>query len=189
MNDKIKQYIAAYIPQNEQEEKEQQIILSYLQEYDNLLTRDNEYAHFTASSLIVNKDFSKTLLIYHNIYDSWAWTGGHADGNADFLGVAIKEAQEETGVTNIIPVTDQIFSLDMLPVFGHVKRGSYVAPHMHLNLTYLLMADENDNLTVKPDENSGVKWFSLTDMIEVSTEEEMKKVYRKLLERLKKQHC
>ncbi len=178
--------IENYVPYCEQEQKEKEVILKYLSEYDNLLTRENEYAHFTASSLIVNKDHTKTLLIYHNIYDSWAWTGGHADGCADMLQVAIKEAQEETGVLNITPASEQVFSLDMLPVFGHVKKGKYVAPHMHLNLTYLLLADEDAELIIKPDENSGVKWFMLDEMCTVSSEPEMIKVYTKLIEKLRK---
>ena len=185
MKQQLIRCIENYTPYCEQEQKEKEVILNYLNEYDNLLTRENEYAHFTASSLIVNKGRTKTLLIYHNIYDSWAWTGGHADGCYDMLEVAIKEAQEETGVLSIVPVDEQVFSLDMLPVFGHIKKGKYVAPHMHLNLTYLLEADESADLIIKPDENSGVKWFMLDEMCAVSSEPEMIKVYKKLIEKLK----
>ena len=70
MKQQLIRCIENYSPYCEQEQKEKEVILNYLNEYDNLLTRENEYAHFTASSLIVNKDRTKTLLIYHNIYDS-----------------------------------------------------------------------------------------------------------------------
>ena len=81
---------------------------------------------------------TRFLMAYHNIYDSWAWTGGHADGEADFLKVAIREAMEETGITRVTPVTEDIFSLEVLTVDGHEKKGAYVSSHLHLNVTYLL---------------------------------------------------
>ena len=66
-----------------------------------------------------------------------------------------------------------------------MKRGSYVPSHLHLNVTYLLEADEDEVLRVKPDENSGVKWFSLEAALAASTEAWMvERVYRKLNEKL-----
>ncbi len=62
-------------------------------------------------------------MIYHKIYDSWAWTGGHSDGDSDLLYVAIKEAKEETGIKNVIPISENIYSLELTNVIGHEKRG------------------------------------------------------------------
>ena len=76
----IKEQIEKYEPYNEQEKKDKEVMLKYMDTFDNLLTRENEFAHFTASNWIVNKKRTKVLMIYHNIYQSWAWTGGHADG-------------------------------------------------------------------------------------------------------------
>ena len=97
LND-LKTKIENYNPYNEQEEKDKQTMLKYIHTFDNILTRENEFGHFTASSWVVNKERTKVLMIYHNIYQSWAWTGGHSDGEADLLKVAIKELKEETGV-------------------------------------------------------------------------------------------
>ena len=91
---------------------------------DNILTRENAFAHLTSSGFILNENKDKVLMIYHNLYNSWAWTGGHADGEDDLLEVAIKEAKEETGVVNIHPLSTQIMSLDILPVWGHMKKGN-----------------------------------------------------------------
>ena len=74
-------------------------------------------------------------MAYHNIYHSWAWTGGHADGEKDLLSVAIREAKEETGIKTVKPVMEGIFSLEVLTVDGHEKNGSYVPSHLHLNVT------------------------------------------------------
>ena len=48
----------------------------------------------TSSGLIFNKNLDKILMVHHNIYNTWSWTGGHADGEDDLLKVAIKEAKE-----------------------------------------------------------------------------------------------
>ena len=173
--------ILNYIPVNEQEEKDKKVMLNFLSRNEDAFLRENKVAHFTASSWIVNKDFSKVLLAYHKIYDSWAWTGGHADGDRNLLHVAIKEACEETGLKSVRPYADGIFSLETIVVEGHEKRGEYVPSHLHMNVTYLLQADENERLTVKEDENSSVGWFSINDTEKVPSEPWMiNRIYRKL---------
>lgn len=154
--------IIAYIPVNEQEEQDKKVMLDYINKFpDNILTRENEFAHITSSGFILNKELDKALMIHHNIYNKWAWTGGHVDGDGDFLHVAIKEAIEETGIKEFTPISDKIVSLDILPVYGHIKNNKYVSSHMHLSVAYLLIADDKEELKIKPDENTGVAWFPL----------------------------
>ena len=100
----------------------------------------------------------------------------------DLLAVALKEASEESGVT-ARPVLRDIFSVEILGVPGHVKRGKYVSSHLHLNVTYLLEADEEQALHEKPDENSGVRWFALRDVVPSTREPEMRVVYQKLMDK------
>ena len=128
--------IRAYTPQNEQEAADQRLILEYIRLFpDNILTRDNEIAHLSSSGFVVNADGTRVLMAHHNIYRVWAWTGGHADGEGDLLSVALWEAREETGVEHIRPLSPAIASLDILPVWGHVKRGKWVPSHQHLNVS------------------------------------------------------
>ena len=170
---------------NEQEEHDREVMLRLLETMPDIFERKNETAHFTASSWLVNKEHDKVLLIYHNIYQSWSWTGGHADGEKDLLAVAKREAMEETGVTDIRAIMDDIFSIEILTVDGHIKRGSYVPSHLHLNVTYLLEADEKEVLRIKPDENSGVRWFPLEEALKACTEPWMVEwIYTKLNKKL-----
>ena len=177
--------ILAFRPYNEQEETEKRLMLQYMDTFPDLLTRENEMAHFTASCWIVNPARTHALMAFHNLYQSWAWLGGHADGEADLLAVALKEANEESGVA-ARPVLRDIFSVEILGVPGHVKRGKYVSSHLHLNVTYLLEADEEQALHEKPDENSGVRWFALRDVVPNTREPEMRVVYQKLMDKCDK---
>lgn len=177
--------IENYIPVNEQEENDKKVMLDYMQKNTDYLTRENKVAHFTTSIWTVNKERTKTLMVYHNIYDSWSWIGGHADGEEDLSTVALRELNEETGVKNAALVSKDIFSLEILTVDGHMKKGKYVPSHLHFNITYLAEADENQLLAVNEEENKGVKWFSFEDALKASSEPWMvERVYRKLIKKL-----
>ena len=131
-------------------------------------------AHFTASAWVVNPLRTKTLMIYHNIYQSWSWIGGHADGIHDLSLVAAKELEEETGLSSAKMAHSGLLSCETLTVDGHWKRGTYVPSHLHLNATYLF------------EENSGVRWLTFDEALTASTEPWMvEHVYRKLIERSK----
>ena len=181
----IRDEIARYRPDNEQEARDQAVILAFLDRNEDAFMRRNLIAHMTASAWVVNARRDRVLMIYHRIYDSWSWTGGHADGDEDLLSVALREVREETGVTHVRPVSEEIFSLEILTVDGHEKRGAYVPSHLHLNVTYLLEADERDTLRVCEAENSGVRWFTLDGALDASTEPWfVERIYRKLNDKL-----
>lgn len=179
--------IAAYEPFGERDESDKRVILEYIRLFPhNILTRENEFAHITSSGLILNRELTKVLMIYHNIFDTWAWTGGHADGEGDLLAIAMKEAREETGLASLTPLTERMLSLDILPVCGHRKNGRWVSAHMHLNSAYVLIADERDALRVKPDENSGVEWFPVEELKTRVTEEYFPELYGRIVERARR---
>lgn len=176
--------IRAYQPRCEQEAQDQVQMLHFMAHHPDCLLRTNLTAHFSASLWTVNPQRTKALMVYHNLYDSWSWTGGHADGESDLCAVALRELQEETGVAHAHLVSREIFSLESLPVFGHIKRGAYVPCHLHFNLTYLAEADERETLTICENENSGVRWFPLSEALTAPTETWMvEHIYRKLVER------
>ena len=182
----IIQDIEKFIPYNEQEEKDKEEILRRLKNNEKLLTRDNKSAHLTASAWILNQDHNKVLMAYHNLYDSWAWLGGHADGESALLKVCIKEVKEESHIKDIKVLTRDIFSLEILTVDGHIKKGEYVSSHLHLNVTYLLEANDQQTLSIKEDENSNIGWFLLDDALKASSEPGfVDNIYSKLNEKVK----
>lgn len=180
----LREILKSYQPFNAQETADRQIMLEALGILDHPLSRSNPFAHFTASSWIVNQDRSHVLMAYHNIYNTWAWTGGHADCEEDLLSVAIREAREETGIESISPVSKDIYSIEILPVNAHIKRGKFVSPHLHLNVTFLLTADDDQEIHSKPDENSAVAWLPIEKAADNRDEPHMKVIYQKLNEKL-----
>lgn len=181
----LRKQIENYEPYDEQEKSDKELMLKYIDTFDDVLTRENKMCHFTASNWIVNKDRTKVLMIYHNIYKSWAWTGGHADGDSDLLQVALKEAKEETSLKNLKVLNDGIFSIQILPVDSHIKREKFVSAHLHLECCFLLEANEDELLKIKMDENSGVAWIDIDKVIQSSNEKRMKPIYAKLNEKIK----
>lgn len=175
--------IRRYVPFNEQEEKDRVQLLAWLESGTPLYHREPA-AHLTASAWVVNPGRDRVLMAYHKIYQSWAWTGGHADGETDLCAVARREAEEETGVSRLRLLQDGIFSLEILSVDGHEKRGEYVSTHLHLNVTYLFEADPNAPLQCKPDENTGAAWIPVALLPEkVSEPWFLRRIYGKLLQK------
>lgn len=174
-----------FVPLCDQEISDKKRMLeAILKDPEVILTRESGLYHMTASSIIVNRDKTKTLMAYHNIYRSWAWTGGHADGESDLCALALREANEETGIKTLIPLVDGPVSIEILPVQPHIKRKSYVGMHLHLNLTYAFIGDESEALTVNADENTRVGWLPVDRLSEYVSEELMLPVYEKILSRI-----
>jgi 8-oxo-dGTP pyrophosphatase MutT (NUDIX family) len=177
--------IRKYQPKNEQEAVDQKAMLAYIEENKDVLSRENLLAHVTSSAIVVNKNKDKVLFAHHNIYNAWGWVGGHNDGDCDLLGVAIKEAKEETGLEKIVPVDEDILMLDIIHVTNHIKHGKYVGDHLHLNVTYLLEASEEETPMHRPDEHSAVAWFDIDNVLDIVKEERMIPVYKKAFAKIK----
>lgn len=178
------QTIAGFCAKDGRETAEQRTMLALIaQQGDALLHRTSTLAHTTASAIIVNRERTKTLMAFHRIYNSWAWTGGHADGERDFEAIARREAREETGIDGLARLGDGPASIEILPVWAHKKRGQDVGSHLHLNVSYLFEADDSLPLRVAEDENSAVGWLEIDRLEEYVSEPYMIPIYRRLLKR------
>lgn len=181
----LKKQIDNYIPFDEQEQRDKDQFLNFINTFDDVLTRDNIFGHFSASAFVVNKERNKMVVVYHNINDGWIYPGGHADGEEDLLSVAIREVEEETGL-KVKVLDDSIFSIQSAPVKGHIKKGKYVSAHLHLDVLYLLEADENQCLTFREDESKGVKWIDFKDATNDTMCDFIRPIHKKLIDKLSK---
>lgn len=181
---RMRKQIEAYIPYNDYEKRDQELILSA---YDDplLFERKQPFYHISSSSWVMNKELDKILMIYHKIYKSWGWMGGHNDGDVDCYRVAKKELFEESGISQYIKSENKIHTMEILPVYPHIKKGSVVSAHLHMNITYLFLVDEELPLTMNQDETEGVSWVSVSELETVVREEEMIGIYRKCIEKAK----
>lgn len=185
----LHEQIKQYVPYNEQEAKDRDIILRAMATLSDVLTRNNEVLHFTASAFVFNPDRTRVLMAHHNIYNSWGWMGGHADGDPELFNVAKKELMEEAGLPEANAIQEDIISLDILPVIGHMKNGKYVAAHLHFNVTYIFEVGDEATFQAKLDENSEVGWIELGEVAEKCTEAHMIPIYEKIIEKVKKIGC
>lgn len=176
--------IADFAARDGREAAEQAAMLAWIaREGDATLSRTCALAHMTASAIIVSPDRTRTLMAFHRIYNSWAWTGGHADSESDFEAVALREAREETGIEGLRRIGKGIASVEVLPVWAHVKRGEHVGSHLHLNVSYLFEADDALPLRIAQEENSAVGWLPIARLEEYVSEPTMMPIYRRLLQR------
>ncbi len=187
-NQRLMDALERHVPYNEQERRDRALLLRYLAEaqrdeaLDEQLWGRGDPAHMTASAWVVSPDRKQVLMAYHNIYQSWSWLGGHADGQRDLSAVALREVREESGLTSARLAGTDILSVEVLCVDGHEKRGAYVSSHLHLNVTYLVEADPAERPRVKPDENSQVGWMTPDEALAASTEPWfVERIYRKLI--------
>ena len=179
----LKEKIENYVPYNEQEENDKDQMLEFINTFDDVLTRNNIFGHFSASAFVVNKDRTKMVVVYHLINDGWIYPGGHADGEEDLLSVAVREVEEETGL-KVKVLDNNIYAIQTAPVKGHIKRGKYVSAHIHLDVVYIMEADDTIPLVYREDESKGVKWIQFSEADDESMCDFIRPIHKKLVKKL-----
>ncbi len=179
----IREQITNYKPFDEQEQVDKEYFLDFIDTFDDVLTRDNKFGHFCASAFVVNEKHDKMVVVYHIINDGWMYPGGHADGETNFLEVAVREVLEETGLK--VRVLDKnIFGIQANPVQSHIKNNKFISAHTHYDVIYLLEADEEEKLEYREDESKGVKWINLDEAEDESIVSFAKPVHKKMIKKL-----
>lgn len=173
-----------YQPVTPEEDRWKQQLLYDLKEKGEVVLYRECPCHLTASAFIMNPALDKVLMVHHNIYQSFSWVGGHVDGEKDLLQVALREAKEETGITEIWPISSEILSLDRLPVPEHRKKGKVIAPHHHYSVAFGCVAPEKQMLQAQPTENSAVQWITINELPLVCNEAHMLPIYNKVYRRI-----
>lgn len=148
------QQLECYCPSDHQEQDFKAQMLEFIADNPDCFERSLAIGHITASSWIVNKDHSHALLMHHAKLQQWFQLGGHCDGNPNVLDVAIKEAQEESGIMAIEPLSESIFDIDIHLIPANSKEEA----HYHYDVRFLLQV-VSDEQVIKNNESKELRWI------------------------------
>lgn len=151
---KLRELLQHYHPTDPGEQLSKQRMLQFLETHHDCFERACVSGHFTASSWLLNKDGSQALLLLHGKLNIWLQAGGHCDGDPNMLRVAIKEAQEESGIIDIKPVSESIFDIDVHLIPPHGPDPE----HYHYDVRFLLQVQSDEPLICSP-ESQALQWF------------------------------
>jgi len=157
------------------EEAMRQQIIKFVEKNPDCFERSLLKGHITGSAFIVNSKKTRTLLTHHHKLEKWLQLGGHSDGNPDTLNVALREAEEESGVKGIVAVSENIFDVDVHPIPEHGNEPA----HFHYDVRFLFQADDAQPLIISS-ESKDLAWIPLERITEYTTEESVLRMVRKL---------
>ena len=145
-----------YKPTTDEDAQARERIDAFVRAHPDCFERTLEVGHITASAWLLNKEGAGALLLHHAKLNIWVQPGGHCDGESDVLAVAIKEAQEESGIQHIVPVSTEIFDLDVhfIPARKHEKE------HYHYDVRFLLQVASEEEI-VRNHESRDMRWFDM----------------------------
>ena len=149
-------------------------ITKFIQENPDCFERSLLIGHVTGSAWIVDKSRQFTLLTHHRKLDKWFQTGGHCDGDSDVLNVALKEAQEETGLLDIQILSPNIFDIDI----HEIPERKGIPAHLHYDVRFLFEADINEKFTVSS-ESTDLAWIALSKVSKLNDSESIMRMVRK----------
>lgn len=141
-------------------------ILRFVVETPDCFLRSHESGHITGSAWLLNPKGDKALLTLHRNLKRWLQTGGHADGDADILNTALREAQEESGIEGITVVDEDIMDVDIHRIPANPRKGE--ASHLHYDIRYLLRAP-HEHFAIS-EESIDLAWWTADDFVARSAE-------------------
>lgn len=140
--------------------------IAYVGENGDVFSRHLWPAHVTGSAWVVNPSRDKVLLMHHRKLDKWFQPGGHADGEANIVAVALREAAEETGLdmSQLTLLDGQLFDLDIhtIPAIGDYPQ------HEHIDCRFLVELDDGLDLPGNP-ESWELAWVPLWQVARFNT--------------------
>ncbi len=152
--------------------------ISFVEAYSDCFDRQLEIGHITGSAWVVNQEGTEVLLTHHRKLNKWLQLGGHADGEADLLSVALRETLEESGLETVTPISRNIFDLDihLIP-----KRGREKA-HYHYDIRFSLQNAGSERFEVS-EESHALSWVPIDDLDRIAPDASIRRMQRKWLDR------
>lgn len=148
--------------------------IAFVRGHADCFKRSLTIGHVTGSAWVVNAAGDQVLLNHHRKLDKWMQFGGHADGHHDIYDVALREAMEETGLSDFEPVSDAIFDLDIHTI---PARGNDPA-HDHFDVRFALRVTGSHDFAIS-DESHDIAWVPLQRLTDYTQEPSMLRMRRK----------
>ncbi|QSE95963.1 NUDIX hydrolase [Fulvivirga lutea] len=148
-----------YSPEDNDEQLFRANFLEFISNNKNCFERSLLKGHITGSAWIVNQTYDKALLTHHRKLDKWLQLGGHADGETDIIKVAKKEAKEESGLSNLRLLSEDIFDIDIHTI--PERKG--IPEHLHYDVRFLFQAVDHVPLLINH-ESKALKWVPLKEL-------------------------
>lgn len=167
--------LSAYTPTDPHEGRMLDDMIQFVTTHPDCFERSLLAGHVTGSAWIVSPDRQRVVLLHHRKLDRWLQPGGHCDGNPDVLEVALKEAQEETGLQRLRVVSESVFDVDIHPI---PMRGD-IPKHLHYDVRFLLEADPGEAFGLS-DERKDIQWVPLDKISSLTREESVVRMVWKI---------
>ncbi len=168
--------LAAFNTADAHEQDMLERIIEFVRTHTDCFERSQRSGHITASALIVNRQRTHTLLTHHGKLDKWLQLGGHSDGDPDPKNVAMREAEEESGLKSVVVLSDAVFDVDVHPIPARKDEPE----HFHYDIRFLFEADDTEPLVISA-ESKDLAWIPLAEIERYTTEESMLRMVRKLM--------
>jgi len=163
----IKQKLDNYQPQSPKEAADLEKLLQLITSEINCFNRDHfTPGHITGSAWIVSHKRDYALLTNHIKLQKWLQLGGHSDGHPNTFDVGLREGQEESGLTSIKPLNDEIFDIDIHHIPAHGKEPE----HQHFDICFLFEADQNEAFKRQEEESLDLRWIPLNQIDQFTQE-------------------
>lgn len=170
----IKNLLVQYQPTLEIEQKFKGKFLQFIDNEVDCFKRELLKGHITGSAFIIDEASTKAVLVHHAKLNCWLQPGGHADGDSDIMAVTLKEAKEETGLTNL-SILPEIFDIDI----HTIPARKQVPEHLHYDVRFLIIADEKEPFIVSS-ESTDIQWVGLNDLEKYEVDFSVKRMAQKI---------
>ena len=163
-----------YIPTDTNELSMRNETIDFVKKNKDCFKRELLEGHITGSAWIVDITHQNVLLIHHKKLNQWFQPGGHCDGDSDVLNVALKEANEETGLIDIKLLSQQIYDIDV----HLIPQRKDVPAHYHYDIRFIFEAGKNQELIIS-EESNDLAWIPIEKMADFNNSESMLRMARK----------